>query len=252
MNLGPKLAEGKTKMIYAHPSDPALAVMVQKDSISAGDGARRNTIAGKGALSGRTAANVFALLNQAGIATHLVAAPEPAVMVVRRCTMIPLEVVLRRLATGSLLKRQPGITEGARFDPPLVEFFLKDDARHDPQIAPDQIAAQAIASAAEVEQMARDGRRVFEAIEQAWAAQNVALVDLKIEFGRDTSGALIVADMIDNDSWRLWPGGQKDHMLDKQVYRNMADVTEAGLAQVRGLYETVAGMTDTWNETMTR
>jgi len=81
--LGPKLAEGKTKIIYAHPDDPALAIMLHKDSISAGDGARRNTITGKGALSGRTAANVFALLNSAGIATHFVAAPEPTVMVVR-------------------------------------------------------------------------------------------------------------------------------------------------------------------------
>ncbi len=246
MDIGPKLAEGKTKIIYAHPSDETLAVMVQKDSISAGDGARRNTIDGKGALSGRTAANVFTLLNHSGIRTHLVEAPEPATMVVQRCAMIPLEVVMRRLATGSFLKRNPGTAEGTRFDPPLVEFFLKDDARHDPQISEGEIAAQGIASAAEVEQMVADGRRVFAALESAWAAQDVALVDLKIEFGRDASGALIVADMIDNDSWRLWPGGEKDRMLDKQVYRNMQQVDEAGLAQVRDLYETVAGLTDVW------
>lgn len=244
MELGSKIIEGKTKIIYAHPSDSALAIMVQKDSISAGDGARRNQIAGKGALSGRTAANVFGLLNRSGIATHLLAAPEPAVMLVRRCAMIPLEVVMRRLATGSYLKRHPEVGEGARFDPPLVEFFLKDDARHDPQIAPDEIAAQAIASAAEVQQMTADGRRVFETLERAWAAQDVALVDLKIEFGRDGSGALIVADMVDNDSWRLWPGGQKERMLDKQVYRNMQQVTDAGLVQVRDLYATVAHLTD--------
>lgn len=248
MNLGPTLAEGKTKLIYAHPGDAALAVMVQKDSISAGDGARRNTIAGKGALSGRTAANVFALLNRAGIATHMVAAPEPAVMLVRRCTMIPLEVVMRRLATGSFLKRHPATAEGTRFDPPLVEFFLKDDARHDPQIAPEQIVAQGIAGPGEVAQITAEGRRVFEVLERAWAAQAITLVDLKIEFGRDATGALIVADMIDNDSWRLWPGGQKERMLDKQVYRNMQQVTDGGLAQVRQLYETVAGLTDAWRD----
>src|SRR6266508_1584484 len=104
MDLGPKLAEGKTKIIYAHPSESHLAVMVQKDSISAGDGARRNTIAGKGARSGRTAANVFTLLNGSGLATHYLDSPEPSVMVVRRCRMIPLEVVMRRLTTGSYLK----------------------------------------------------------------------------------------------------------------------------------------------------
>jgi phosphoribosylaminoimidazole-succinocarboxamide synthase len=252
MELGPKLAEGKTKIIYAHPGDPRLAVMVQKDNISAGDGARRNTIAGKGALSGRTAANVFALLNRSGIATHYVEAPEPATMVVRRCQMIPLEVVMRRLATGSYLRRHPEVQEGARFDPPQVEFFLKDDARHDPQIAEAEIAAQGVASPAEVERMIAEGRRVFEAIERAWAEQDVTLVDLKIEFGRDTDGVLIVADMIDNDSWRLWLGGEKGRMLDKQVYRNMHEVTDEGLAQVRQLYEAVAGMTDGWDDRVTR
>jgi phosphoribosylaminoimidazole-succinocarboxamide synthase len=246
MNLGPKLAEGKTKIIYAHPAEAELAVMVQKDSISAGDGARRNTIAGKGTLSGRTAANVFALLNRNGIATHYVESPADDTMVVRRCQMIPLEVVMRRLATGSYLRRNPGTAEGTRFEPPLVEFFLKDDARHDPQIAEAAIAAQGIASPAEVEQMIAEGRRVFTTLEAAWAAQEVALVDLKIEFGRDASGALIVADMIDNDSWRLWPGGEKSRMLDKQVYRNMQEVTDDGLSQVRQLYETVATLTDRW------
>lgn len=250
MELGAKLAEGKTKIIYAHPDDPALAVMVQKDSISAGDGARRNVIPGKGALSGRTAANVFTLLNRAGIATHLVDSPEPGVMVVRRCAMIPLEVVMRRLAFGSFVRRNPGIAEGAAFDPPLVEFFLKDDARHDPQISEAEIAAQGIATATEVQQMIAEGRRVFETIERAWAEQGVTLVDLKIEFGRPEAAGHVasplVADMIDNDSWRIWPGGEKGRMLDKQVYRNMKDVTDEGLEEVRRLYETVAGLTDRW------
>ena len=259
--LGPKLAEGKTKIVYAHPDDPALAIMLHKDSISAGDGARRNTITGKGALSGRTAANVFALLNRAGIITHFVAAPEPTVMVVRRCDMIPIEVVMRRIATGSYRKRHPEIGEGTRFDPPLVEFFLKDDARHDPQITAEEMTAQGIATAAEAERMLAEGRRVFETLEHAWAAQEVTLVDMKIEFGRpqgtgdrDTSHApspipyplIIVADMIDNDSWRIWPGGEKSRMLDKQIYRNMQQVDDEGLEQIRQLYETVAGMTDQW------
>jgi phosphoribosylaminoimidazole-succinocarboxamide synthase len=272
--LGPKLAEGKTKIIHAHPDDPALAIMLHKDSISAGDGARRNTIAGKGALSGCSAANVFALLNRAGIATHFVAAPEPTTMIVRRCAMIPIEVVMRRMATGSYLKRHPDTSEGARFEPPLVEFFLKDDARHDPQITAEEMAAQGIASPAEVEQMIADGRRVFETLERAWAEQDITLVDLKIEFGRplghgdqglgtrksvasqspipNPQSPIIVADMIDNDSWRLWPGGQKSRMLDKQIYRNMQQVDDEGLEQVRRLYETVAGMTDAWRTDQTR
>jgi phosphoribosylaminoimidazole-succinocarboxamide synthase len=244
MHHGERLAEGKTKIIYAHSSDPSLAVMVQKDSISAGDGARRNVIPGKGVLSGRTAANVFKLLNRAGIATHLVAAPGDAEMVVRRCTMIPLEVVMRRIATGSYLKRHPETAEGQCFDPVLVEFFVKDDARHDPQLQPEEIAGAGIATPDDLAAMAGTGRRVFEVLEQAWAAQDITLVDMKIEFGRTADGRLVVADMIDNDSWRLWPGGEKERMLDKQIYRNMQAVTADGLDLVKQKYVEVAVLTD--------
>ena len=162
-----KLAEGKTKIIYAHPEDAGLAVMVQKDAISAGDGARRNTIPGKGALGGRTAANVFALLNRHGIPTHFVTAPADDSMIVRRCRMIPLEVVMRRLATGSYLKRRPETAEGTRFDPVLVEFFVKDDARHDPQMQPPEIIREGIASVDEIEVMTQQGREVFVVLERA-------------------------------------------------------------------------------------
>lgn len=247
MELGAKLAEGKTKIVYAHPTDPALAILVHKDGITAGDGARRNQIDGKGALSGRTAANVFTLLNRSGIETHFVAAPAPDVSLVRRCTMIPLEVVMRRLASGSYLKRFPDVAEGTRFDPPLVEFFLKDDARHDPQINEAEIVAQAIATAADVEHMISVGRQVFTVLESAWAGLDVTLVDMKIEFGRAAAAApLIVADMVDNDSWRIWPAGDRQQMLDKQVYRNLQNVTDAALADVKRRYEVVAEMTDVW------
>ena len=244
MDTPNKLIEGKTKIIYTHPEDAGLAMMVQKDAISAGDGVRRNTIPGKGSLSGRTAANVFALLNRHGIPTHFVAAPADDTMIVRRCRMIPLEVVMRRLATGSYLKRQPETAEGERFDPVLVEFFVKDDARHDPQMQPGEITRDGIASADEIELMIEQGREVFAVLERAWAAQGIQLVDLKIEFGRTEDGTLLVADMIDNDSWRLWPGGDKARMLDKQIYRNMQDVTGEGLDLVKRKYEEVAALTE--------
>jgi phosphoribosylaminoimidazole-succinocarboxamide synthase len=130
---GEQLAEGKTKIVYADAADAALAVIVHKDDITAGDGARRNQLPGKGALSGRTTANVFRRLRDAGIPTHFVDAPADDEMVVRRCTMIPLEVVMRRIATGSYLKRN-AVPEGTRFDPLVVEFFFKDDANHDPLV----------------------------------------------------------------------------------------------------------------------
>jgi phosphoribosylaminoimidazole-succinocarboxamide synthase len=244
MQYGAKLAEGKTKIVYAHLSDPALVVLVHKDSISAGDGARRNEIEGKGALSGRTAVNVFRFLNQSGVATHFVDAPSALEMVTQRCEMIPVEVVMRRRATGSYLRRHPETAEGTTFEPTLVEFFIKDDANHDPQISEAEMVAQGVATADEVAAMTEQGRRVFELLEQAWAAHDVALIDLKIEFGRDTSGNLVVADMIDNDSWRIWPGGEKERMLDKQIYRNMPSVTSEGLDALKQKYAEVAELTE--------
>ncbi|HSH77910.1 MAG TPA: phosphoribosylaminoimidazolesuccinocarboxamide synthase [Herpetosiphonaceae bacterium] len=248
MRNGEPFAEGKTKILYTDPNDAGLALMVQKDSISAGDGARRDVLAGKGALSGRTAANIFRLLERAGIPTHFVAAPADDEMVVHRCDMIPLEVVLRRLATGSYLKRNRESREGDRFDPVLVEFFLKDDARHDPQVEPEEIVTAGIATVVEIVEMAERGRQVFDVLERAWANERVQLVDLKIEFGRRADGSLVVADMIDNDSWRLWPDGDKARMLDKQIYRNMATVTEQGLDQVRQKYAEVAAITDRFGQ----
>jgi phosphoribosylaminoimidazole-succinocarboxamide synthase len=242
-SFGPLLAEGKTKRIYADPDDDTLVYMVSKDQITAGDGARRNELAGKARLSTITTANVFHLLNEENIATAFVEQVNDVTLLVRRCTMLPIEQVMRRIATGSYLKRHPEVSEGTRFDPLLVETFLKDDARHDPLISSEDIVTMGLATATEIEWMAGQGRRVFETLERAWATVDVTLVDLKIEFGRDPEGHLLVADVIDNDSWRLWPGGDKTRMLDKQVYRNLKDVTAQDLQDIVDRYTLVADLT---------
>ncbi|MGI9057349.1 MAG: phosphoribosylaminoimidazolesuccinocarboxamide synthase [Ktedonobacteraceae bacterium] len=242
-NFGLLLAEGKTKLIYAYPDDDTLAYMVNKDQITAGDGVRRNELTGKSRWSTITTANIFRLLNDANIATHFVEQVNDVTLVVRRCTMLPVEQVQRRIATGSYLKRHPETSEGTRFAPVLVETFLKDDAHHDPQIWAKDIFEMGLASATEIAWMAQQGQRVFETLERAWATVDVTLVDLKIEFGRDTSGDLLVADVIDNDSWRLWPGGDKTRMLDKQVYRNLQSVTEQDMQGIADRYALVADLT---------
>jgi amidophosphoribosyltransferase len=240
---GERLAEGKTKVVYTDAADPTLALIVHKDDITAGDGARRDRLPGKGALSGRTTANVFRLLRDQGIPTHFIEAPADDEMIVRRCTMIPLEVVMRRIATGSYLKRN-AVLEGTRFEPTVVELFFKDDANHDPLVDDAWIVEHGVATAEEIETLRDVGRRVFCALEEAWAGQDVQLVDLKIEFGRDADGELLVADVIDNDSWRIWPGGRKEAMLDKQVYRDTAEVTDEALRGVLTKYAQVAELTD--------
>ena len=245
VEFGPMLAEGKTKVIYAYPDKEDLVYMEHKDGITAGDGARRNTLPGKGALACRTTSNVFYLLEDEGIDTHYVGIVAENVNIVSRCEMIPIEVVMRRIATGSYLRRNPDVQEGTRFEPVMVETFLKDDALHDPLITEKEIVEQGIATQEEVAQMRETGQEVFEILEEAWAEQDVTLVDCKIEFGRASDdGSLLVADVIDNDSWRLWPGGDKNRMLDKQIYRDMPEVTDEGLRALLSKYATVAEMTD--------
>jgi phosphoribosylaminoimidazole-succinocarboxamide synthase len=249
VNKGIEIASGKTKVLYEAAGQPDMLVVRQTDSISAGDGARRNEIAGKGRLAAQTTARVFRLLNLCGLPTHYLNGGEDDddnEMLVRRCNMIPLEVVVRGVAAGSLVRRNPGLQRGSLLVPRMVEFFLKDDAQHDPLITPDQIVAQNIANPAEISAMTEIARLTFEILAHAWRKRDVLLVDLKIEFGRlaggENKGQLVIADVIDNDSWRIWPQGREDRMLDKQIYRNLETVDDAALAQVKSAYEQVADM----------
>lgn len=247
IECGPKLAEGKTKIIYAHPGRDDVVYMEHKDGLSAGDGARRNTLPGKGKLACRTTSNVFRLLERNEVPTHYVDMPGENVNIVTHCAMIPLEVVMRRIAAGSYVRRKPDVPEGTRFDPVLVEFFFKDDALHDPLMTEDEIAEGEIATREEIAEMRASGRRVFSLLEGAWAKLDVTLVDCKIEFGRARSDdRLLVADVIDNDSWRIWPGGDKSRMLDKQIYRDMPEVTDERLAALYASYQAVADLTDSF------
>ena len=182
----------------------------------------------KARLAAQTTARVFRLLNLCGLPTHYLNGGEDDdnnEMVVRRCNMIPLEVVTRGVAAGSFVKRNPDIPRGTLLAPRVIEFFFKDDANHDPLISPDQIVARNIATPQEVGAMNELARLTFEILSHAWRKRDVLLVDLKIEFGaagrRREQGQLVIADVIDNDSWRIWPQGREDLMLDKQMYRNL-------------------------------
>ncbi len=247
MNKGLEIARGKTKVLYEYPGQPDVLVVSQGDSITAGDGVRRDVIDGKGRIAAKTTARVFRLLNLCGLPTHYLSGGEDDddnEMLVRRAQMIPIEVVVRGVAAGSLVKRKPGVQKGALLVPRMIEFFLKDDANHDPLIEPEEIAARGIANPNELAAMAELARLTFEILAHAWRRRDTLLVDLKVEFGRlasgDGKGNLVIADVIDNDSWRIWPQGREDLMLDKQRYRNLETVTPEDLAQIKTSYEQVA------------
>ncbi|MEX0616911.1 MAG: phosphoribosylaminoimidazolesuccinocarboxamide synthase [Candidatus Woykebacteria bacterium] len=272
-----KIAEGKTKVIFPVPGDRSLVRIFHKDDITAGDGAKHDILSGKGAWAATTSNNCFTLLTDSGIPNHFVEQGQSAnEQIVKKADMIPLEVVARRIATGSYLKRNPQISEGHRFDELVAELFYKDDSKHDPLVEYDPQTkewvfydakltkrvgiietARVIKSRAgniidpeAVGEMFSTLKEVFIVLEHAWSTHNIQLVDLKIEFGLDAKGKLMVADVIDNDSWRLWPSGKKEAMLDKQVYRNLVAASKDDLEAIARKYQSVAELTSDFIKTI--
>ncbi|XP_067993837.1 bifunctional phosphoribosylaminoimidazole carboxylase/phosphoribosylaminoimidazole succinocarboxamide synthetase isoform X2 [Melanerpes formicivorus] len=247
MKLGKKVNEGKTKEVYELPDMPGCVLMQSKDQITAGNAARKDRMEGKAAISNTTTSCVFQLLQEAGIKTAFVRKQSDTAFIAAHCEMIPIEWVCRRIATGSFLKRNPGVKEGYRFYPPKVEMFFKDDANNDPQWSEEQIIEAKFCFAGltigqtEVDIMSRSTQAIFEILEKAWQPQNCTLVDLKIEFGVNVlTKEIVLADVIDNDSWRLWPAGDRSQQKDKQSYRDLKEVTPEALQMVKRNFEWVA------------
>ena len=262
------LAEGKTKQILA-TEDLDQVLIVSKDDITAGDGTSREVIKGKAEVATTTTCNVFELLELEGIPNHYLAKGSDDVSFrALRAKMIPVEVVLRRVATGSYLKRNPGTKDGKIF--PLIEYelFWKDDARHDPIIQIGEVGTYELYDPSQplssetllqrfnandepvfaefsLDEMRVIALEVFLALEEAWLEFGVILYDLKIEFGLVSDGAggfkLVVADVIDNDSWRIKDADGKQ--LDKQVFRDAilaGGASEEDLGKIADNYQLVA------------
>lgn len=247
IKVGDKLTEGKTKCVYVIPNTTGHVLIQSKDRITAGDGDRAHDMKGKAAISNATTAAIFELLNNSGIKTHFIKGHGETAFIAQNCDMIPLEWVTRRVATGSFLKRNPGVKEGYKFCPPKLETFYKDDANHDPQWSYEQcVAAQlkhggVLIGQDELDIMSKTTVAVFEILEKSWASLDCSLIDMKIEYGVDVvSGEILLADVIDSDSWRLWPAGDRRLMKDKQVYRELQEVTSEALDTVKRNFEWVA------------
>ncbi|KAK3099600.1 hypothetical protein FSP39_006889 [Pinctada imbricata] len=247
LNLGALVIEGKTKAVYDIVDSPGHVLLQNKDRITAGDGARAHDMVGKAAISTATTVAIFELLTNAGIKTHFVRQESDTSFVGIKCAMIPIEWVTRRIATGSFLKRNEGVKEGYRFSPPKQETFFKDDANHDPQWSYEQCVAAKLEVGGiqigphELDIMARTTVTVFEILERCWAALDCSLIDMKIEFGvNPETGEILLSDVIDSDSWRLWPAGDRRLMKDKQVYRELAEVTPEALDTIKRNFEWVA------------
>ncbi|MDZ7332691.1 MAG: phosphoribosylaminoimidazolesuccinocarboxamide synthase [candidate division KSB1 bacterium] len=248
-----KIIEGKTKIIYENPDDPQTVFMVFKDDITAGDGAKHDILEGKALLDWQTNRDIFEYLNRMGVKTHYISSPEQKVSLVRKLDQkINLEVVTRRIATGSILKWS-SIAEGTRFDPPITQFYYKDDFLHDPMLDNgfiDHLIRDK--NSQEYAIMRATNERVFILLEQAFAQFNIQLVDFKLEYGI-INGEVLLIDEITGGSLRLWPYA-KEHpnfnqpnvlseldpsgRLDKDIYRRGEE-----LSKVRSKFETIAQIT---------
>ncbi|XP_049565266.1 bifunctional phosphoribosylaminoimidazole carboxylase/phosphoribosylaminoimidazole succinocarboxamide synthetase isoform X3 [Orcinus orca] len=247
LKIGKKLYEGKTKEVYELLDSPGKVLLQSKDQITAGNAARKNHLEGKAAISNKITSCIFQLLQEAGIKTAFTRKCGETAFIAPKCEMIPIEWVCRRIATGSFLKRNPGVKEGYKFYPPKVEMFFKDDANNDPQWSEEQLIAANFCFAGlvigqtEVDIISHATQAIFEILEKSWLPQNCTLVDMKIEFGVDvTTKEIVLADVIDNDSWRLWPSGDRSQQKDKQSYRDLKEVTPEGLQMVKKNFEWVA------------
>ncbi|MEM0276050.1 phosphoribosylaminoimidazolesuccinocarboxamide synthase [Pyrobaculum sp.] len=209
--------EGKAKRMY---KSSGLYVMEFKDEVTAGDGAVRATAPGKGALAAETSYLLFRYVSPA-VQTHLVDFKPPNALVVKPAEVLPVEVIVRFKAYGSILKRMPRLRPLQPLIRPLVEFHYKDDALHDPLIYPQEVAEAGIASDAEVAEIERAALAAAMALRDLYARADCDFVDVKLEFGK-VGGRLVLVDEISGDTFRLLCNGEH---LDKEYFRKTRDAT---------------------------
>lgn len=229
MTNGPKLYEGKAKIIYG-TDDPAVLVTYFKDDATAFNAQKRGQILNKGPMNCAISTHLFQLLEAKGIATHWIDTPSEREMRVKSVKIVPLEVVVRNRAAGSLCK-QTGLPLGQVLDPPLVEFYYKDDALGDPLLTEDRIQAMQVATPEQVAELRRLALEINHHLTAFFMQCHITLVDFKLEFGQDDQGQILLADEISPDTCRLWDqtaADESQRVLDKDRFRqDLGQVEEA-------------------------
>ena len=224
------LYSGKAKSVY-RTDDPGVYIMKFRDDITAFDGGKKDTLGGKGRYNAEVSSFFFRYLEENGIKTHYLSSVEPTAIAVRSLTMIPLEVIVRNVAAGSIVRNYP-FREGEVLDPAVIVIDYKSDAHHDPMLNDDLIYALGLATPEELDQIKAMALAVNIVLSEYLAARGITLVDFKLEFGK-TNDEIVVGDEISMDSMRLWDK-ETGASLDKDVYRfNKGDVMEtyAGVAK---------------------
>ena len=208
--------EGKAKKVYK-TEDPELFIVDYKDDATAFNGLKKGTILGKGAINNRVTNHLMKLLEKNGVPTHLVEEISDRETVVKKVTIVPLEVIVRNIAAGSLAKRL-GLEEGTRMGKTVLEYCYKDDALGDPMVNEYHIMAMNYCTKEELDLIAGYSFKVNEVLTEYLKDAGIELIDFKLEFGKTTDGTIVLADEISPDTCRFWD--MKTHeKLDKDRFR---------------------------------
>lgn len=222
-----QLYEGKAKIVYE--GEPGEVIIRFKDDATAGNGAKKASIAGKGALNNRITTLLFTYLAENGIQTHLLEQLDEHDLRCRKTHVVPLEVIVRNIAAGSMVRRY-GVEKGVVFPQPIVEYSYKNDALGDPLLNDDHAVALGLASSAELAFIRGEALRINELLVKRFAKIGMTLVDFKLEFGRVGDGLLLLVDELSPDNCRLWD--EKRTSFDKDRFREDSGDLIAG-------YETI-------------
>jgi phosphoribosylaminoimidazole-succinocarboxamide synthase len=221
-----KVYEGKAKIVYA-TDDPEVYIQDFKDSATAFDGTKKGTILDKGRMNNAMSSRLFTLLEEAGVPTHYLGNESPTAMRIRRVDIIKVELVVRNVVAGSLSKRL-GWEEGTALkNPPIIETYLKDDALHDPLLCQGHLEELGIITPDELAQITAMARKINIELQKFFFERGLILVDFKLEFGRDSTGKILLADEISPDTCRLWDAATHEKLDKDRFRRDLGGVEEA-------------------------
>ena len=224
-----QLYEGKAKKVFA-TDDPELLIVSYKDDATAFNGLKKGTIVGKGVINNRMSNLLMQRLEKAGIPTHFVEELSDRETLVKKVSIVPLEVIIRNIAAGSFSKRY-GVDEGFVFETPTIEFSYKNDELGDPLMDEYHAVAMKLATKEEIETIKKYAFGVNEQLKAFWSECGVILVDFKLEFGRLSDGTIVLADEISPDTCRLWDS-ETGEKLDKDRFRRNLGGVEDAYAEV--------------------
>ena len=224
-----QLYEGKAKKVFA-TNDPEKLIVEYKDDATAFNGLKKGTIKGKGVINNQMSNRLMAYLEKQGVPTHFIEEINERETIVKKVSIVPLEVIVRNISAGSFAKHY-GVEEGIVFDQPTIEFSYKNDELGDPLLNHYHALALKLATMEEIETIEKYAFKINEVLKAFWLSAGVTLVDFKLEFGRLPDGTIVLADEISPDTSRLWD--VKTHeKLDKDRFRRDMGGVEEAYAQI--------------------